>query len=500
MHATTTALYFKVLHYLLQQGSHYVLASPSYWQTAPVVLRVPFQKGQSLMACYATEADSFDALKSELRSWQFPEGKIPEKMILVLSKSLSAKEVQLLTKHLTVPFVLFFIEKRECAGNAELMSFFVPILREKESETERSPLEQVPKEALLWERMLFGKQLKERLFFPRITWIFSLGMILLFLYQLGTGLQHSLGHFSDVLNLGAIWGPDFFIQKEFWRGLSALFVHVGLLHLVLNGVAFWYLGRFVECVYGSQNFLFFMCFAGTITIFTTLFFHPFEVTCGSSGLVFGLFGALLAVLLRGKGFIPGLVRQSLWRALLFLGILNGSLFLWDRTLNHWGHLGGFCGGFLGALCLSPKTLLFSKKLFLGEILILFCFLSFAWGRANTFVVSVYQEVKNYEYFLEPMRNSVRDWKLTSKTSFSEEERSVLEKYWREKLQPFSLKIAQIQVPYAIKSVLNENIGALEDLIQGILANRLQLEVLQARYLKQQKRYQQVISRYLQKLP
>src|SRR4051794_30333980 len=126
-----------------------------------------------------------------------------------------------------------------------------------------------------------------------------------------------------LLALGADY-PPLVQQGEYWRLVTSLFLHIGLLHLVLNGWALYQLGGLFEILLGSGPLLvvyFVSGIAGSIA--SNLFTHA--LSAGASGAIFGVMGAIIAFLMkRRENLTPQ--AQGLFMQLLLWGRVQR--FLW----------------------------------------------------------------------------------------------------------------------------------------------------------------------------
>ena len=129
---------------------------------------------------------------------------------------------------------------------------------------------------------------------------------------------------------------------EFWRLLTADFLHYGLIHLAFNMYALWILGRECERLLGRGRFLALYLFAGLGGSVAVYLFSPLnEASAGASASIFGLLGAMFFFLRRLRADPRGLV---------FLIVLNFSLGFVVANISIWGHIGGFVvGAAVGAL-------------------------------------------------------------------------------------------------------------------------------------------------------
>lgn len=145
-------------------------------------------------------------------------------------------------------------------------------------------------------------------------------------------------------------------QGDVWRLLTAMFLHIGVQHLLFNSWALYSLGRDVEMFYGSGRFaiLYFVAgmFGGVAYYLLGAPTSAVAVSAGASGAVFGIIGAELAFWLRNREVFGAFGRQRL----LNLGILVAINLFFGFTvpgINNLAHLGGLVSGFLLALALAP---------------------------------------------------------------------------------------------------------------------------------------------------
>ena len=88
--------------------------------------------------------------------------------------------------------------------------------------------------------------------------------------------------------------PAFVLQYgQWWRIITGAFLHGGLIHIGVNMMSLWFLGRFIEFAVGSWR-MFFIYMASLIVSGLAVVYlsPPMTPTVGASGAIFGLFGAL----------------------------------------------------------------------------------------------------------------------------------------------------------------------------------------------------------------
>jgi rhomboid protease GluP len=151
------------------------------------------------------------------------------------------------------------------------------------------------------------------------------------------------------------WGANFGPRTtggEWWRLFSAVFVHIGAFHLAMNMFALRNIGSFIERVFGQAGYLVVYVFAGLAGTLSSVAWTPFVVSAGASGAIFGLYGALVAYMLRCREAIPSHSLQGLRSsAFSFLGY-NVVLGFAHKGTDVAAHFGGLAGGFLIALAVA----------------------------------------------------------------------------------------------------------------------------------------------------
>ena len=131
---------------------------------------------------------------------------------------------------------------------------------------------------------------------------------------------------------------------EFWRILTAGFVHGGLFHLAFNMYALYILGGLLEPAIGRLRFALIYFVSLLAGSFGALLLTPSGLTVGASGAIFGLMGAAIVVM-RHRGINP--MESGIG---VFLG-LNLLITFVIPGISIGGHLGGLAGGALAALLL-----------------------------------------------------------------------------------------------------------------------------------------------------
>ena len=158
----------------------------------------------------------------------------------------------------------------------------------------------------------------------------------------GSGLLGSFGG-SPLVALGAVSGPDV-ASGEWWRLLTAGFLHGGPLHLAFNMYTLYILGGMLEPAIGRARFALIYFVSLLAGSFGAILLSPNALTVGASGAIFGLAGATFVVM-RARGVNP--MESGLG---VFLLLNLGITFL-IPGISIGGHIGGLIGGGLAALAL-----------------------------------------------------------------------------------------------------------------------------------------------------
>lgn len=227
------------------------------------------------------------------------------------------------------------------------------------------------------ERIAEKKREEERLFHqdqPRFTYIF-IG-IQIFIFLLMELFGSSRNTFILIL-FGAKYTP-LILEGQWWRLITPMFLHIGIIHLLMNSMALYFLGTTVERIFGRFRFLFIFLLAGFMGNVASFVFSPQSISAGASGGIFGLFGALLFFgLVHPRPFFRTMGANII--TLVGINLLIGFL----PGIDFAGHLGGLVGGFLAAAIVSlPREKNFPRQIiaFIATLLITIFGLYFGFNR------------------------------------------------------------------------------------------------------------------------
>jgi membrane associated rhomboid family serine protease len=130
---------------------------------------------------------------------------------------------------------------------------------------------------------------------------------------------------------------------QYWRLVSEMFLHAGLLHIAFNAYALWIFGTVVEQELGRLRFLLIYFVTGIVASAASYAFapSPFAVGVGASGAIFGIFGAFVAYNYRRRHLAIAAARL---RSAVTIVVINMVLALSIQGIDWRAHVGGFIAG------------------------------------------------------------------------------------------------------------------------------------------------------------
>jgi len=196
-------------------------------------------------------------------------------------------------------------------------------------------------------------------------------------------VAHHVSAIGPNLDQLMFWGADnagnVLVYGQWWRIVTAMFVHVGILHLATNMWCLWNLGLLAEPLMGSLGLLAVYILTGAAGNLLSTFvnwskYYPewiathnlaaFPAGAGASGAVFGIAGALIVLLKSQRLPVPPLELHKLRKSVIYFAAINlviGFTISLGVVVKHTGvsidnmaHLGGFSCGLLFAAPMVPR--------------------------------------------------------------------------------------------------------------------------------------------------
>jgi rhomboid protease GluP len=168
----------------------------------------------------------------------------------------------------------------------------------------------------------------------------------------------------QLIHYGATNAGYIILGHQWWRLLTATFVHVGLLHIATNMWCLWNLGLLGEPLLGPVGLVAVYLITGIagnlLSLCSNVFFRDYtSVGAGASGAVFGIAGILIVLLSNKRLPIPAFELNRLRRSVIQFAVLNliigiGANFTSIVRIDNHAHIGGFLSGLALGVPLVPR--------------------------------------------------------------------------------------------------------------------------------------------------
>lgn len=173
---------------------------------------------------------------------------------------------------------------------------------------------------------------------PVITWALIIINVVLFI------LSSIFGFTADLaVNRGYV------VNGEYYRLITGIFMHGGILHLLFNMYALYIIGMQLESFVGKAKYLTIYLLSGLAGSMLSIFFSS-GYSVGASGAIFGLMGALLYFGYHYRAYL-GTTLKSQIIPLIVLNLLLGFTM---SGIDNWAHIGGLIGGVLATMAVGIK--------------------------------------------------------------------------------------------------------------------------------------------------
>jgi rhomboid protease GluP len=175
---------------------------------------------------------------------------------------------------------------------------------------------------------------------PVFTYIFfSINIVVFLLMTFAGGTTND----ATLMAFG-VKSNDLINQGQYWRFVTPIFIHIGLLHIGFNNYALWIVGPQVEKVYGGARFVLLYVLTGVAGVLGSYLYRPDGLSAGASGAIFGLFGVLLVFGIRHRESVPPSFRRAFGTALLPVIVINLVIGFIIPMIDVSAHIGGLLAG------------------------------------------------------------------------------------------------------------------------------------------------------------
>lgn len=154
---------------------------------------------------------------------------------------------------------------------------------------------------------------------------------------------------------------------EIYRLLTCAFLHVGLIHLVVNMYSLRVIGSSVEGLIGKGKFVFiYLISAISASLMSLVFVDSNIVSVGASGAIFGLMGALLYFGYHYRLYLNDAIKTQIIPVILFNLIMGFMM----PGIDNGAHIGGLIGGYLATMAIGIKNKSEKKDMINGWIVLI----------------------------------------------------------------------------------------------------------------------------------
>jgi rhomboid protease GluP len=179
--------------------------------------------------------------------------------------------------------------------------------------------------------------------------VYVLMAITILIYLLQEGSLFLTG--TDIPSGLGVKSNEAILLGQWWRLITPMFLHGGILHIAFNMYALYSFGPMLERHYGRGQFLLLYLlsgFAGNVASFMSTV--PYSL--GSSTAIFGLLGAYGMFMYQNRQIFGDLARRALVN-IATIAVINLIIGFSSTMIDNWGHIGGLVGGTLFAWICGP---------------------------------------------------------------------------------------------------------------------------------------------------
>lgn len=169
-------------------------------------------------------------------------------------------------------------------------------------------------------------------------------IVFILMYILGNGSKDV----QTLLNFGANYGL-LIKNGEYYRLITSAFLHIGLIHLLVNSYALYVIGPQVESFFGKTKYIIIYLMSAVFGNLLSMLFTD-GISAGASGSIFGLLGSILYFGYHYRVYLDGVLKSQII-PLIVLNLLTGFTL---SGIDNAAHIGGLVGGVLVSMAVGVK--------------------------------------------------------------------------------------------------------------------------------------------------
>lgn len=205
------------------------------------------------------------------------------------------------------------------------------------------------------EKTYKDNKLFEKVFSPKKIIMTKLIVLLCVIMYIISGVMNVSGGFFSISPTTLVYLGGNIIggvqNLELWRLITAAFLHVNIMHLLVNMYSLIIIGSQVETFIGRFKFVFIYIISAIVGNLLSLVFEANIVSVGASGAIFGLMGALLYFGYHYRLYLSEAIKTQIIPVI----VLNLLLGFMVSGVDNAAHIGGLIGGYLASMAIGIEN-------------------------------------------------------------------------------------------------------------------------------------------------
>ena len=186
--------------------------------------------------------------------------------------------------------------------------------------------------------------------FKELPLTYSLMAVSILLFLIST-ISDALA--ETIFVAGALHGYSVVVKGELYRLVTSTFLHSGGMHIVMNMLSLYMVGKMVEKLFSKTAYLSLYFISAFFGAFLSIYMHLDGVAVGASGAIFGLFGALAGFVFVHKDTMGGQFKAFMKDFGIILLINLGIGFAFP-SIDVSAHVGGLIAGIVGGFVIAKN--------------------------------------------------------------------------------------------------------------------------------------------------